>query len=635
MTVRRKAELSRLPFWAAVFVALICAAILTLTGLREWSLREAVLKAAEIQMADLARSMLQHAEDSFDLMDASILGAVGRLDAEGTRPETIANLQKILEARKASLARIYGLVIVDENGNWITSSGAQGPNVSDREYFRHHQQSPAREVFIGPPFKSRVNADWVTTVSRRFNHPDGSFAGIVLATIGANYFLEFYRQFNIGANGAIVLIGADGIVKARSSDNGTYVGRDMSSAPLFRDPTLQSAHGVYYYKSPLDGTQRVSFYQRSDRLPLVVVAAMEQDEVLAPWRNAALVRVSGVFALTLLIGVIGFFLIRQMLARQGMMAELVAKEADFRLLAEESSDMVARIGLDERMSYVSPSSVRIVGWESDQLTGTPALAGVSAEDLPRVRETVEALKRGALTEARITYRTRHRNADIVWLESTMRVTRRSETGKIDGVVAISRDVTQRKSAEEKLAVLATLDSLTGLANRRRFDERLQEEWARALREGSPLSLLMIDVDHFKKFNDQYGHPAGDACLRSVAKTLRAEARRPADLAARYGGEEFVLLLPNTEAAGCELVGERVREELRRLDITHAMNPPTRRVTVSLGGATIWPNAELATETSSLLSAADRALYAAKHAGRDQLIMSDGILAQFDLESMSD
>jgi diguanylate cyclase (GGDEF)-like protein/PAS domain S-box-containing protein len=633
MPVRRKADLTRLPLWAAVFVALICAAILTLTALREWNLRETALKTAEVNMANLARSMLQHAEDSFDLMDASILGAVGRLDAEGTGPEVIANLRKILEARKASLGRIYGLAIIDENGNWITSSGAHGPNVSDREYFRHHQQSPARDVFIGPPFESRVSADWITTVSRRFNHPDGSFAGVVLATIGANYFSEFYREFNIGTHGAITLFGADGVVKARSPDNG-YVGRDLSSGPLFREPISRSAQGVSHSRSPLDGLQRLSFYQRSKRFPLLVLVTMEQDEILAPWRNAALVRVSGVFALILLIGVIGFFLIRQMFARQGMMAELVAKEGDFRLLAEESSDMVARIGLDERMSYVSPSSERIVGWRSDQLMGTPALAGVSAEDLPRVRETVDALKRGVLTEARINYRTRHRNADVVWLESTMRVTRSPDTGKIDGVVAISRDVTQQKRAEEKLAALATLDSLTGLANRGRFDQRLQEEWARALREGTPLSLLMIDVDHFKTFNDQYGHPAGDACLRSVAKALQSEARRPADLAARYGGEEFVLLLPNTEAAGCKLVGERVGEELRRLNITHAMNPPSKRVTVSLGGATIWPNAELATESSSLVNAADRALYAAKAAGRNRLMMSEGIAARFDLETVT-
>jgi len=121
-------------------------------------------------------------------------------------------------------------------------------------------------------------------------------------------------------------------------------------------------------------------------------------------------------------------------------------------------------------------------------------------------------------------------------------------------VAISRDVTE----QEKLENLALQDGLTGLANRRRFNERLQEEWARAVRDGTTLSLLMIDVDHFKKFNDQYGHLAQEVCLQAVAKALAAEARRPADLAARYGGEEFSLLLPNTDAAGCIDWSWRVR-----------------------------------------------------------------------------
>jgi diguanylate cyclase (GGDEF)-like protein/PAS domain S-box-containing protein len=367
----------------------------------------------------------------------------------------------------------------------------------------------------------------------------------------------------------------------------------------------------------------------------MVLATVDQNEVLAPWRKSAITRMSFVVVLIGLIAMVGLLLVRQMLARQGLMSTLAAKEADFRLLAEGSSDMVTRIGFDGRLIYVSPSSARVVGWSPDQLTGTPALAGVNADDLPAVNEIVTALRRGEITDARIVYRTRHREAQEIWVESTMRVTRRSDNGEIDGVVAISRDVTQQKNAEQKLGALAIRDGLTGLANRGRFDGRLQEEWSRALREGTPLSLLMIDVDHFKKFNDQYGHPAGDGCLRSVAKMLRAEARRPADLAARYGGEEFVILLPNTDALGCGLVGERVREELRRLDIAHAMNPPSKRVTVSLGGATIWPNAELPVQTSSLVNAADRALYAAKDAGRDRLIMSDEVSVRFDTEIVPD
>jgi diguanylate cyclase (GGDEF)-like protein len=204
----------------------------------------------------------------------------------------------------------------------------------------------------------------------------------------------------------------------------------------------------------------------------------------------------------------------------------------------------------------------------------------------------------------------------------MHATRKAETDEVDGVVAVSRDMTARKELEDKLAALATLDGLTGIANRRRFDERLQEEWARARRDGTPLSLLLIDVDHFKTFNDQYGHQAGDACLQSIAQALAEQARRPADLAARYGGEEFALILPNTDAAGCEQVSDSLRGALRDLGIVHALNPPSALVTVSLGGVTTKPSAiQGSIESTSLVEAADQALYAAKDGGRDRLIMS--------------
>jgi diguanylate cyclase (GGDEF)-like protein/PAS domain S-box-containing protein len=633
-SMRHKAGLSRLPFWAAAFVALICVGILGLSGWREWTSRANNLKNAEVDMANLARSLTQHAEDSFDLLDASILGIVGRLETEGAGPATISKLEKILENRKAGLARIRGLFILDENGAGLASSeklDLAGYNYSDRDYFRQHKQSAVRDALIGRPVKSHSNGEWIITVSRRFNYPDGSFAGIALATIGSEYFSQFYRNFDIGKNGAIVLLSAGGIVLARNPENGTYVGRDLSNSPLFRDSGSRSTSGVYYFKSPLDGLQRLSFYKRSDRLPLVVLATAEQAEVLAPWRKATSMRMSLVLAMTSLIAIIGFFLVRQLHLRQRLVSALVSKEADFRLLAEESSDMVTRIGLDEQLLYVSPSSARVVGWRPDQLTGTPALAGVNAKDLPEVNDIVAALKRGEMAEARTVYRSRHREAREIWIESTMRVTRNSDTGEIDGVVAISRDVTQQKTASEKLAALAILDGLTGLANRRRFDERLQEEWARACRDDTPLSLLMIDADHFKKFNDQYGHQAGDGCLQAIAKVLATEARRPADLAARYGGEEFVLLLPNTAAAGCELVGEKIRQELRQLCIPHALNIPSQKVTVSLGAATIRPNAEGPTGSSSLVEAADRALYAAKESGRDRLIMADEATVQFNAE----
>jgi diguanylate cyclase (GGDEF)-like protein/PAS domain S-box-containing protein len=622
--VPHKAGLTRLPLLAAGFVALVCVAILGMSGWREWKARADILKDVEVDMANLARSLTQHAEDSLDLLDASILGAVGRLETDGVGPEVLPKLQKVLVARKVALQRIHGLVIADENGDWLVSSGAMGKNLSDREYFRHHQRSTAREAFVGQPIKSNTNDEWIVTVSRRFNHPDGSFAGVVFATIGAKYFSEFYRQFDIGANSAITLLTADGTVMARSPDNGTYVGRDLSNGPLFRDPSLQSRHGVYYFKSPLDGMQRVSFYQRSDRFPLVVLATVQQEEALAAWRSAAIDRMLFVFGLVILIAVIGFYLVRQLLRGQRMAVALAAEEDHFRVLAEGSSDMVTRIGLDELVHYASPSSVRIVGWRPEQLVGKPALAGVNREDMPRIAETIAALKRGETEEARITYRTRHREKSEIWIESTLRVTRKVN-GEIDGVVAISRDMTEHKGLEERLETLATEDGLTGIANRRLFDERLSQEWRRASRDGTCLSLLMIDVDHFKSFNDTYGHPAGDRCLRSIARVLAAEAHRTTDLAARYGGEEFAMLLPNTDAAGCARIGERIRRALREAAIPHANNLPSGRVTASFGGATCRPGAERSVGHASLIEAADRALYAAKDGGRDRLAMSDQVV----------
>lgn len=613
---------TRLPLAAAIFVGLTCVAILALNALQEWNGRTAHLQNAEMDMANLSRSLTQHAEDSFALLDANILGAVARLEKDGTGPGVISKLQDILKIRKAETSRIQGLFIFDEKGNWLATSEnleTSTFNNGDRDYFRHHMQSNDPGMFLGKPVKSRSSDEWVITVSRRFEHPDGRFAGVVSATISTEYFAEFYRQFETGEHGSISLLSTDGIILARSPDNAASVGRDMSKLPLFRNLIAGKRIGSYHFKSPLDGRQRVSFFKIGDRLPIAVLSTMSEDEVLAPWRKDAFARMMSVIALVLMIAGIGFFLVRHMFMRHNLGLALAAKEADFRLLAEESSDMVTRIGLDERLLYVSPSSSRLVGWTPEQLTGTPALAGVNAEDKPEVDEAVAALKRGDMQDTRLIYRTRHREHGEIWLESTMRVTRTLETGVIDGVVAISRDVTQQKSTQDQLAALAITDGLTGLANRRHFDNRLQEEWARAHREGSLLSLLLIDVDHFKMFNDRYGHPTGDTCLRSLAIVLAGEARRPGDLAARYGGEEFVLLLPNTDEAGCRLLAENIRRELRKLHITHAQNPPSKCVTVSLGGATIRPNAD-GIDSTLFVNAADQALYTAKERGRDQLVM---------------
>ncbi|WP_128924041.1 sensor domain-containing diguanylate cyclase [Bradyrhizobium guangxiense] len=620
----QRAGWSRLPLRAAAFVVLTCATILGVSGWREWAARDAVLRGAETEMANVARLLTQHAEDSLDLLDSGVVGVVSRLEMDGTGPTTVAKLGNVMEARRKAVPRIHSFAIIDDQGNWLTSPGTIGSTLSDDAFFRYHQLSPKREAHVGRPVKSLLEGEWVVTLSRRFNKPDGSFGGVVLATISSNYLAHFYEQFEIGRNSSAALVHGDGLIIARNPSNDKFVGRSVADGPLFRDAGLQRPSGAYHFKSPLDGAERVSFFKRSGRYPLVLLATLDKEELLAPWRGAAISRMLYVAALVMLIAVIGAVLVRQLQRGQLMAAALIEKEAHFRLLAEGSSDMVTRIGLDERLRYVSPSSMRVVGWRANQLIGTPALAGINPEDLPEVQAIVDAMKRGERDEARLTYRNSHRQHGEVWLESTMRVTRK-DNGRVDGVVAISRDITEHKKLETRLETLAIEDSLTGLANRRRFDERLKEEWARAYRDRSSLALLMIDVDHFKAYNDEYGHPAGDACLRLVAKIIAAETQRAGDLAARYGGEEFAMLLPNTDATGCALVGERIRAAIHAAGLVHSSNLASGCVTVSVGGATCRPALERTAGVTSLVEAADRALYAAKDAGRDRLTMSGEVM----------
>jgi diguanylate cyclase (GGDEF)-like protein/PAS domain S-box-containing protein len=620
----QRAGWSQLPLLAAAFVLLTCAAILGVSFWREWSAREAALRGAETEMANIARSLTQHADDNLDLLDSAVVGVVNRLEMDGTDPTTIAKLKNLMEARRKAMDRIHGLAVADDQGNWLTSSGTIGSTLSDDAFFRYHQSSATREPHIGRPVKSLVDGEWLVTLSRRFNKLDGSFGGVVLATVSSRYFSHFYQQFEIGRNSAVALAYGDGTVLARNPDNAKFVGRSLADTPVFGAAGTERASGTDQFRSPLDGAERVSFFKRSSRYPLTLLAAVDKEELLASWRSAAISRMLYVLALVTLIAIIGAVLVRQLLRGQRMAAALVEKEAYFRLLAEGSSDMVTRIGLDERLRYASPSSIRVVGWRAHQLIGTPALSGIHPQDLLQVRSVVDAMKRGDMDEARVTYRNVHRAKSEVWLESSMRVTRNN--GTIDGVVAISRDITEHKQLETRLETLAIEDSLTGLANRRRFDERLREEWARAYRDRSSLALLMIDVDHFKAYNDVYGHPAGDACLRTVARIIAAETQRVGDLAARYGGEEFAMLLPNTDAAGCARIGERIRSAIHEAGIVHVSSPASACVTASIGGATCRPALERTAGAGSLVEAADRALYAAKEAGRDRIVMSGEVMS---------
>ena len=361
--VPHKIGLTRLPLWAAAFVALVCVAIVASSGWIEWASHEMELKNARVELGNLARSLTEHAEDTVELADGVLTGIVIRLETGGADPAQIAKLQTVLNIRKPDLGRIRGLFIFDENGRWLATTETvdlAGLDNSDRDYFRHHRESTDPGIFIGRPVHSRSSGQWVTTLSRRWNHPDGRFAGVAVATIDASYFSDFYSQFDMSTHGTIALLRADGITLARHPDNAVNVGRDMSDATFLKGVHSRAYSGAHFFRSALDGRERLGIYHRSNHYPIAVLATKAESDVLAQWRHDARTRVGLVLGLVVLIAVIGAFLVRQLLQGQRMAAALADKEANFPL----TRGRVERHGDPRRAGRADSIRLAVVGANS-------------------------------------------------------------------------------------------------------------------------------------------------------------------------------------------------------------------------------------------------------------------------------
>lgn len=294
----------------------------------------------------------------------------------------------------------------------------------------------------------------------------------------------------------------------------------------------------------------------------------------------------------------------------------------FRILAENSADVIFHFGADLRAKYISPSAQNLLGWTREEIMEMGGSAAgnkhVHPDDEPKVAAAVARHISGEVDELKIEFRMLHKNGSTVWVETNCR-TLKDEAGRTTDLILMMRDISLKKELELELTKRASTDALTGIANRRAFDETLTREWARAMRSKNRLSLLVVDVDHFKKFNDHFGHQVGDDCLRGVAASLSAAVKRPTDLVARYGGEEFALILPDTDQEGALQVADRILAEVAALALPHPKSDTSDRVTVSVGVATaIAMSGGTMRMPEGLLQAADSALYKAKSAGRNRV-----------------
>ncbi len=290
--------------------------------------------------------------------------------------------------------------------------------------------------------------------------------------------------------------------------------------------------------------------------------------------------------------------------------------AVFRSMVEQSGDMICHL-VDRQFTYASPSAREMFGWDPEAMIGTDGMDLILAADLPILQEVLARTAAGEYSTIRHQVRVICGDGSLKWAET-------SATSEIDAAgrthtILVIRDISERKRLEQELEALALKDGLTGLANRRSFDEMLERSWRHTLREGGEMALLLMDIDHFKKFNDAQGHQAGDDCLRVVAETISRFGRRPTDLACRYGGEEFAIILGQAEPDAAVEIGEEIRAAIAGLRIPHETASGDRFLTVSIGVATaVARTGGSIRMPESLLQAADHALYKAKANGRNRV-----------------
>ncbi|WP_370462543.1 diguanylate cyclase domain-containing protein [Pseudomaricurvus sp. HS19] len=300
----------------------------------------------------------------------------------------------------------------------------------------------------------------------------------------------------------------------------------------------------------------------------------------------------------------------------------IDKDNPYKILLESTKAIPWQINWEtKQFEYIGPQIEKLLGW--------PRESWATAQDwIDRIHPDERAdtanlcitqSEHGIDHEA--DYRALTADGGYVWVRDVVHVLR--ENGKTKALVGFIFDISERKKMEDvlrnlnqQLESLSFHDALTSIANRRQYDKAMDAEWHRALRNQTPVSLVIMDVDHFKQFNDHYGHVAGDRCLRQVAEALNGVSKRSSDLLARYGGEEFVLMLPNTDRDAALALAQKCCQLVKELRVPHAASATADVITISAGLATMIPNDH--TDADSLFSAADKMLYLAKQNGRNRV-----------------
>jgi diguanylate cyclase (GGDEF)-like protein/PAS domain S-box-containing protein len=655
--------------WAAALgmrqrlIILVLLAVAPLVLLLVWTLyneRQAAIAGARLLLRQEARVAAEHQASALNeavavLQDLRTIPAITIEGGDACREQVTRFHDQHPVFVTIGVVRLDGVVVCH---NLLQTAQAVGHDRLLAEALR----ADGPEIFVSHYLHGPVTGQPVIFVASPLRDTVGRKVGVVYVSIDLASFSTVTSELATGKDRVVAVVEPEtGIVLARSVGSGLEVGkafpdRRLTNAML-ASPAGGSAEGTFngaaslFGFAPLPGAETsgamVAFGETRSSALRTVNDALFYDALLvlatialavgSAWTLAYLTQVRPTEYLAAAAKSIGegnlFARVRlaswqdpelrklgeavNLMASELQSAEatLSASERRYRMLADKTADLVTQIDDSGKRVYVSPASKDLWGYEAEELLGKSPLEVVHPADREVLEKMLQLLQDGQSAPA-VQYRARRRDGAYMWVETFGRA-----LGPGKGAMLSVRDVSARKSMEdelseanEKLMQMAMTDALTGLENRRSFDVALAKEFARCLRDQTPIALLLVDVDHFKKFNDSYGHQAGDECLKSIGALLKEFARRPGDTAARYGGEEFAIILPNTSYLGARQTAERLRRAVQDVGIPHSESP-YGRVTVSVGVAGEVPKEGTEEE---LLLLADAALYEAKASGRNRI-----------------
>jgi len=567
----------------------------------------------------------------FGKIDISLLLVAGQLTAQSSpRPVETIPLHDALEAIKNQIPGLTGLRVTNTDGRveFGTDLALVGHySVADRDYFQRLKDNPRLGMVVSEPLFSRSLNRWALVCARAFYGADGRFGGIVSAVIEIDHLTQnvLGQQPDLGKDGVFGLGDDQMNLILRFQHNQvdeSGIGTKIVS-PDFRKMIASRVESVNYTDHwPLDPIERVGYFKRVPGVPMSIAVGLGVDEVLDGWRQDAWIAVVTTILFAAAVGGASWALYRARLRQLSTMEELAGTLNFNRQIIEHSDIGICVHRQDGQCIQANPAMSTIVGGTQEELLQVNFRNLESFKQFGALELADDTLKNGNVHRLQVKAVTLF--GKELWLQCTF--TSFVERGE-RFLLTLWRDVTAIQEAREELELgnrqlelLSTTDGLTGIANRRRFDDVLATEWRRAARQSQPLALAMIDVDLFKKYNDHYGHQDGDECLRQVASVLKRRICRAGDLVARYGGEEFVFLCPATTAETVLALAEAFRAELEKLALPHEQSP-FGVVTVSIGVAAMVPdNAEQA--NCFLLRLADEALYLAKRDGRNRVALGE-------------